>query len=262
MKICIVIPAHNEEKRIGKTLEVYSSFFEKKRKDNLLDYQILIVINNTSDRTEQIVKRYQRHNAKIRCLVFKQGGKGFAITQGFQAALTQDFDAVGFVDADLATSPEAFYDLILHLDGYDGVIASRWLSGSKILTPQTQLRRFLSRGFNFLVRTLFLLPYRDTQCGAKIFKRKALEHSVQDLTVTRWAFDIDLLYIMRKKGFYIQEIPTVWEDQRESKLNVKTVPLQMFLAILRLRMLHSPFKRLIQVYDQLPERFKIHHTRT
>ena len=109
MKICIVIPAYNEEKRIGKTLEEYGAFFTNlKNKD--FQYQILVVINNTKDKTEEVVKNISKKYKEINYLNLKPGGKGFAIIEGFKWAIKKDFDLIGFVDADIATGPEAFFD--------------------------------------------------------------------------------------------------------------------------------------------------------
>lgn len=258
MKISIVIPAHNEENRIGKTLDIYSDYFEKLRKNETADYKILVVINNTRDKTENIIKKIIKKNKNIGYLNFKKGGKGFAIVQGFKYALKGNSQFIGFVDADMATPPDSFFDLVRNINHYDGVIASRWMRDSKIDTPQTILRKITSRGFNFLVKTILLLPYSDTQCGAKLFRRKAISSVISDLGTTEWAFDIDLLYRLKKKGFKIKEIPTIWNDKKGSKLNLKKVPFKMFSSIIRLRLIYSPFKFIVKIYDKLPERIKVH----
>ncbi len=93
-------------------LNAYTSFFKKLKSKKILDYELVIVINNTRDRTEEVVRALQKKNKEIRILNFERGGKGFAITQGFLDALKRDSEFIGFVDADLATSPEAFYELV------------------------------------------------------------------------------------------------------------------------------------------------------
>ena len=104
-KVSIIIPAHNEEKRIGRTLKEYISYFKRKK----LNFQIIVVLNACSDNTLKIVKKYK----ELEILNFKQGGKGFAIIEGFKKALKKKSNLIGFVDADMATPPVAFYDLIL-----------------------------------------------------------------------------------------------------------------------------------------------------
>jgi len=260
MKVSIIIPAHNEEKRISNTLEEYCKFFEKRKKTKeLKDFEILVVLNACTDRTIEIVKKAEKRFKEIKHLEFELGGKGFAVKEGFKESLKKDFDLIGFVDADMATSPEAFDDLVNNINGYDGIIGSRWIGGSVIKTKQPFLRRVMSRGFNFIVRSLFLLPYIDTQCGAKLFKRKTLERVITSIGATKWAFDVDLLYRLNKEDFKIKEFPTIWEDKEKSKLNIKKVPFQMFASIIRLRLIYSPFKDLVRLYNILPEKMKINN---
>lgn len=252
--LSIIIPAHNEEKRIKETLEEYSEFFSKKK----IDFEILIVLNACKDKTLDVVKNAEKKYKEIRHIEFKEAGKGFAIIEGFKDSIRKNRDLIGFVDADMATPPESFFDLYAKIDEVDGVIASRWIKGSRIAIKQSLLRKLMSSGFNFLVRSILFMPYRDTQCGAKLFRKKALESVVDEVGITRWAFDIDLLFRLRKKGFRIIEIPTVWNDRKGSKLNLKKVPFQMFSAIIRLRLIYSPFNFIVRLYNKLPEKMKIH----
>ncbi len=253
------MPAYNEEKRIRKTLESYGNFFsEKKKKREIKGFEILIVINNTKDRTEEIVKETLKKYPEIRYLNFKQGGKGFAIIEGFKDALKRDNALIGYVDADMSTSPEAFYDLVKNIKNYDGIIADRWHKKSIIMPKQSLFRRFISRGYNVIVRTLFLFPFRDTQCGAKLFKREILEKNLKKLITSNWGFDIALLYCLRKESHAkIKSIPTVWRDEIGSKVNLKKTPVRMFASSIRLRLIHSPFNFIVKFYRNLPKKIKI-----
>lgn len=245
MKVSIVMPAYNEEKRIGRTLEVYSSFFEKIRKKENLDYEILVVINNTKDRTEEVVKSFSKKNKRIISLNLLKGGKGYAVIEGFKKALKRKNDLIGFVDADLATGPEEYHKLIKQIDSYDGVIANRYDKLSKIQPSFSFRRLFVSRIFNFIVRSLFLFSYPDTQCGAKLFKREVIAKTIPEMSITQWAFDIDLLYLCKINNFKIKSIPTVWFEKGESKLRVGKVSVQMFFAVIQLRIMRSSLNRLI-----------------
>ncbi len=257
-KLIIVIPAYNEEKRIAKTLEEYGKFFTNLKNKKIIDSEILIVINNTHDKTESIVKTYQKKYKIIKYLNFKQGGKGFAIIEGFKEALKDNNSSlIGFVDADLATLPNSFYDLAKNIGRYDGLIASRYINGAKVNPKQSLSRISVSRLFNFLIRVLFLMPYRDTQCGAKIFKRDAIKKTIDEFGLTQWAFDVDLLYRMRNHGFLIKEYPTIWADKEYSKINFMKAGPRMALAIIRLRFINSKFEFLIRGYDLLPKWMKI-----
>jgi glycosyltransferase involved in cell wall biosynthesis len=258
--ISIVIPAHNEEKRIRRILEGYGSFFaEKKKKKEIENFEILVVINNTKDRTEEIVKEFSKKYREIRYLNFKQGGKGFAIIEGFKDALSRKNHLIGYADADMATPPEAFYSLVRNIREYDGIIADRWNKESVIIPRQSLFRRFISRGYNIIVRTLFLMPFRDTQCGAKLFKREIIEKNYKKLITINWNFDVALLYCLRKESnARIKSIPTLWHDEKGSKVNLKKTPVMMFASLIRLRFVHSPFKFIVRAYRKLPEELKMH----
>jgi len=252
------MPAHNEEERIGKTLESYLKFFHDLLSKNLLDFKINVILNACTDRTIDVVKSFQKTYSELCFLEFEPGGKGFAVTEGFKDSLKKNFDLIGFVDADGATPPIAFYELIKQISDFDGVIANRWDKKSIIKTKQTTLRRVMSRTFNFTVRSLFLFPHRDTQCGAKLFKKELLEKIVPKLGSSEWSFDVDLLFYARRAKARIKSIPTIWEDQKKSRINVKRTPLTMFLSVIRLRLVHSPLRFIVRLYRKLPKRFKIH----
>ncbi|MFA6023178.1 MAG: glycosyltransferase [Candidatus Pacearchaeota archaeon] len=254
--ISIIIPAHNEELRIGPTLEAYGRFFSEKVILGGEKYEIIVVLNACKDKTLEIVKTYSKKYKIIKYLDFKQGGKGFAVIEGFKQALKNESDTLGFVDADMATSPEAFYDLIKNINSYDGIIASRYIKGSKVKPKPSFARIFVSRIFNALIRILFFMPYRDTQCGAKVFKKNAIKQTINKLSMSQWAFDVELLYCLRKQGFKIKEIPTTWSDKKYSKINFMKAGPKMALSVIRLRLVNSPFKGIVSVYNRLP--IKLH----
>lgn len=248
-KVSIIIPAYNEERRIGNTLGSYGRFFQKLGRKKLIDTEILVVINNTKDRTEEIVRRYQKKYKMISYLNLKPGGKGLAIIEGFKDALKRKNNFIGFVDADMATSPEAFYALVKNIGNNYGIIASRYVPGAEVNPKQRFSRIFVSRVFNILIKFLFLLNYKDTQCGAKLFRRMAIEKIINSLGMTQWAIDIDLLYNLKKKNLSIIEFPTIWSDKTASTLNVKKASIQMFFAIIQLRILNSPLRRTWKFFE-------------
>lgn len=251
MKLSIIMPAYNEEKRIGRTLESYSSFFENKRKEQDLDYEILVAINGTKDKTEQVVDEFSKKNKRIRYFKLAKAGKGFAITHGFERALKDNFDLIGYVDADLATPPEEFWKLVTGIKNYDGAIADRYRKGSKI-NPAFSFRRIIvSRAYNFIVRILFFIEQGDTQCGAKLFKRKLVAHFLPDLKLTNWAFEINILHSARQGGYRIKSIPTVWFEVQGGNLKIMKNSIQMLFAIIQLRLLRSPFKSFLKVLSPL-----------
>lgn len=260
-KLCIVIPAYNEERRIAPTLEEYGNYFRERKKEKLLDdFEILVVLNACRDNTIGVVKNAEKNAKEIKHIEFKRGGKGFAITDGFKYALKKDFDLIGYVDADMSTPPESFFDLVKNVDNASAVIANRWDKRSIVKTKQPILRQVMSRVFNFVVRSLFLINTRDTQCGAKLFKREVAENIVPKVGASEWSFDVDLLFYTRRGGYKIKSIPTIWEDKKESKINIKKTPVTMFLSVIRLRLFHSPFRFVVRFYrDVVPARLKIHN---
>lgn len=216
MKVAIIVPAHNEEKRIGKMLDEYLSFFSKK------EYQtdFIVVLNGCTDNTLAVVQE-QRQRGHIEIIDIPQAGKGLAIQEGFKAALQMEAELIGFVDADMATRPQYFAELITHLDEYDGIIASRYMKGSTVIPPRPKIkawgRRFI---YEPLIWLLFGMRFKDYQCGAKLFKRKVIEKITPYLTMQQWAFDVELLYLCKRFGFSIKEWPTTWYDQADSKLKI------------------------------------------
>jgi len=248
MKISIIIPAYNEEERMKKSkiLDLYSDYFNKLVKEKKLqDYEILIVINNTTDNTEDLVKQYQKKNKRIRYLNFKQGGKGFAVLEGFKDALKRPNTHIGFVDADLATAPESFYKLAQDIGNADGAIANRYLKESTLVPPLNFRRAVMGQGFNFVVRSLFFFPFTDTQCGAKLFTNKATQILVKETKLSQWAFDVELLYHLNKRNMKVKQVSTYWTEIEGTKIGFLT-PMRMFLAVLQLRITHSSFKRLLK----------------
>lgn len=255
-KVSIIMPAYNEEKRIAPTLVDYLGFFGNLKEKGEIDFEIVVVLNACVDNTRGVVEGFACEELVI--LEFERGGKGFAIVEGWKDALMRDAEIIGFVDADGATSARAFYDLVLNLKSYDGAIGNRWDKRSNVVVPQTTLRKVLSRGFNLIVRSLFLFTHRDTQCGAKIFTRELVRKVYHKLGSSEWSFDVDLLFYARREGARIRSVPTTWHDKKDSKIDLKKTPITMFLSAVRLRLIHSPLSFLVRVYRILPEKWKFH----
>ncbi|OVE76345.1 hypothetical protein BVX97_01305 [bacterium E08(2017)] len=243
MRLSIIVPACNEEHRIGKMLDAYLPLFTKRFGTEV---EFIIVVNGTDDKTEEVVLRYMEDFKQVRQIV-EPGkiGKGGALMEGFEAAVG---DLIGFVDADCATPPEAFERLVDDIGDADIIIASRWLPESEVTVKQTLRRRIASRCFNLIVRILFGIKSSDTQCGAKLMRGEAIKKVLPNLGVTQWAFDVDLLFQMRRLGYRMTETPTKWHDVDGSQLKLGHASIDMLFALIRLRLLHSPFKGLIKLY--------------
>jgi len=227
-KICILIPAYNEEKRIQSTLGAYLPHFEALKPD--LDVTFLIVANNCSDQTVPLCKKIQKNHHNIEILDLKPGGKGFALKQGYLHALKKPYDYIGFVDADMATLPQYYHDLIKAMPGVDGVIASRYINGANVWPKRPFIKKLGGKFYNWILRKQFRVPFKDTQCGAKIFTYDTIKKVAPNLTEKGWACDLEFLYLCQLEGKNIKEIPTTWSDQPGSHLQLSTKLMKEFLS--------------------------------
>ncbi len=224
--LSLIIPAFNEEKRIRKVIDSYSTFLNKK-----YNYELIIVCDGR-DNTAEIVKDIMLSNPCIRLLEFPtRQGKGGAIIHGFKES---SGEAVGFVDADESLSPSEFEKLIDALKTTDCAIASRRVPGARISICQPWTRRISSRVFNILVNLMFNLGIRDTQCGAKLVKKKAIERVFSELQTKGFEFDVELLWRLKKGGFRIKEVPVDWKHEKGSTFSLGYSGM-MLLNLLRIK---------------------------
>lgn len=244
IQLSIVVPAHNEENRLGPMLERYADFFFSRHSE--ITTELIVMVNGSRDRTAEIALHFAERFPAVRVLL-EAGkiGKGGAVIRGIQAARGR---YIGFVDADGATPPDSFYDLYRRMETCDVAIASRYLKESTVEPRQPLSRIVASRCFNLFVRILFGLRLHDTQCGAKLFRRTVLDRILPRLGVTNWAFDVDMLVQSYREGFTVKEYPTVWQDQSGSQLKLVKAGTEMFVALVRLRLFYSPFKWVISLY--------------
>jgi glycosyltransferase involved in cell wall biosynthesis len=255
MRLSIVVPAHNEETRIGGMLDAYLPYFDRVYGSC---FEIIVVLNACTDNTEAIVDRCASRYSQLRHVTVPLPGKGRALIRGFQES---SGELVGFVDADGATPPEAFHALVESIGSAGAVIASRWQSTSVVSPRQPMQRRIASRCFNLVVRVLFGLRLTDTQCGAKLMRGDALKSVLPRLGVTRWAFDVDLLFQFRRAGFDVTEVPTVWCDVSGSKLKIMRASVETLVALVRLRLLHSPLHPTVALWNAIWNLFWIREDR-
>jgi glycosyltransferase involved in cell wall biosynthesis len=233
----LLIPAYNEERRIEPVLRDYARFFQEQYRGK---FQLVVVLNGCTDNTLGVVQKVTEDFSSVSYLNFPGPiGKGGALIEGLKLAPFADL--IGYVDADGATPPQAFLELVRHLDAADCVIASRWLPGAVIHQSQASQRRLASRVFHLIVQGLFWLNIRDTQCGAKVMKRAAVETIHSYLRIADMAFDINLLVALHRAGFRILEIPTEWTDQIGSKVALGRTSLTMFLSVVRVRLIYWPW---------------------
>ncbi len=238
--LLLLIPAYNEERRLPPVLVEYLEHFRQYWSG---PFRLVVILNGCRDNTVGVVRAAEQNYPDLAHLDFPEAiGKGGALIEGLKLAPTADL--IGYVDADGATPPAAFLDLAQRAAAgqADCVIASRWIAGAQVDVAQTTGRRRASRLFHHAVEALFWMGIKDTQCGAKVMRRAAVERVQTKLRLADLAFDVNLLYSLLRAGFTIAEIPTVWTDKCGSKVafNFRT-SLNMLLSLFRLRLLYSPF---------------------
>ncbi|MCU0632605.1 MAG: glycosyltransferase family 2 protein [Methanolinea sp.] len=219
----LIIPAYNEQERIPHLL----SQLARARGE-------IICICEGDDATPDLVAAFARSHPEvcIRCDRRRERlGKGSAIREGMLQARGP---LVGYMDADASTSFSQMLTLFQTLDGADVVIGSRWIEGSVLIREQDLARRLESRVFNLIIRLLFGLKFKDTQCGAKVFKKAAIDAVIAHMVSTGFEFDVELLWRIQSAGFLIRECPISWHNMGDSRVKRKDV-LRMLCGLLRLR---------------------------
>lgn len=233
MDVSLIIPACNEEHRLPATLIEYGQAFAARWGDA---FEIVVVANGCTDNTVRVAEAAASAMPQIRVInIPGKIGKGNAVMAGFRVAYGQ---RIAFADADGATSAASLIALIDALQHHDVVIGSRRLPESEVLVKQPAARRMYSALFGMVVRTLFHLSYRDTQCGAKAFRREAALSLAQVVSESRWVFDVDLLLCARALKLDVVERPVVWSDQKGSQLRAVSTMREVVASLSRLRHTH------------------------
>jgi glycosyltransferase involved in cell wall biosynthesis len=225
VRLDIVMPAHNEEDRIDRTLRAYRAACPD---DGV---RLLVALDSCSDRTPEIVHAHERADGRVRSFEYPKLGKGGVIAETFARSKAE---LVGFVDADGATPPRELLRLADAARHTDGAIASRRHPAALLPARRPLSRAMASAGFAGGVRMLMRLPYRDTQCGAKVLRRHVVRDVLPRLAARDLLFDVDLLASARDAGWRIVEVPTVWIDQEGSRVNALSDSRRMGASLLRL----------------------------
>lgn len=229
-RLSIVIPAYNEETRIEGTLtRVLGCVAERG-----WDAEILVIDDGSSDHTVDIVQRWQETAPRLH-LIKNPGnrGKGYSVRNGLLQAAG---DIVLFTDADLSAPMEEAEGLFAALQaGADVAIGSRWLDRQRQTHHQPLYRRFFGRCFNWLTRTVIGLPFKDTQCGFKAFRREAAQVIFRLQTIERWGFDPEILFIARKLGYKVVEVAVTWGHDERSRISYLRDGLKMLEEVAEIR---------------------------
>ncbi len=227
--LTIVIPAHNEESRLPNTLErVY-----KHLQPQTYSYEVIIVENGSSDRTLEIAREYARRHPTLRVLQEQRRGKGNAVRRGILEA-RGDYRFI--CDADLSMPIEELQKFIPPaLPTFDIAIASREAPGA-VRYNEPPYRHLGGRAINLIIQMLILPGLNDTQCGFKCFRAEIAEDIFRQQTLAGWSFDIEILYLARRKKLLIKEIPIHWHFDADSKVSAVRDAIRMISDIFRIHL--------------------------
>lgn len=226
--LSIIIPAHNEEKRLPDTLEQIFGFLEKQP----FTVEVIVIENGSSDKTFEAAKIFLEQHANLRVIQNDWRGKGLAIQRGVKEAKGE---YLFLCDADLSMPIDEISKFIPpQLQDADIAIASREAPGA-VRYDEPYYRHFTGRVFNTLIRLLVLPTLQDTQCGFKCIRADVARDIFRYQTLTGWAFDVELLFIARHHRYKVVEIPIDWHFNADSKISIFRDSLRMFLDLLLIR---------------------------
>ena len=268
----IVLPAYNEEGRLGPALDELFGYLCEAVASLPASVSVLVVDDGSTDGTAALVRARPEFGAgdaavadapadvpadvpvaaaapaRPRCPTLKlltvlHGGKGSAVRAGMLAA---EGDVLVFADADMATPPDMLPRLVAALRGADVALGSRIQpDGSDMRATQPRFRRLIGKVFRFAAQLWVTGPVRDTQCGFKGFTRSAARDLFGQLRITSIVFDVDLIYLARRRGYRIAIVPITWADRRGSRMQAKPgLALRVAWDLVRIRFAHRGVKRL------------------
>jgi len=231
-ELSIIIPSFNEEARLPPTLERIYNFLAA-RGDQLRSTEIIVVDDGSTDGTAKVAEDWMLKFPTLRLVSNgRNRGKGFSVRHGMLEARGR---LTLFTDADLSTPMEEMDKLLESLRTQDVAIGSRALDRGMIETHQTRLREIAGIIFNGFVRLLTGLPYLDTQCGFKAFRRERAIICFEQQRSERFGFDPELLYLAKRHGLTCVEVPVRWAHDPRTKVHVVSDSFDMFFELLRIQ---------------------------
>jgi dolichyl-phosphate beta-glucosyltransferase len=244
-QLSIIIPAYNEEKRIGATLHNWTTYLDRHFPNN---YEILVVMDGCEDGTFNQVYEYMFNKCPIIPLIFrKRLGKGLAITEAMEYSRGK---ILFFTDADGSFFPLEFTKFLETMEGNSMIIGSRFFANSNYAVNLSTERYLLSRIYNALVRILFkdLAGLYDTQCGAKAIRRESYLSIKDELIATHFTFDVNMILSAIKNGQKVSSIPIEYQYvEEDSKISghLLKISFYMLLSTIRLRIYYSRFREIL-----------------
>jgi glycosyltransferase involved in cell wall biosynthesis len=228
-ELSIVIPSFNEEQRLPPTLERIAEYIEQKRPNT----EVIVVDDGSTDRTAAVAESWKGRISSLRVVSNgRNRGKGYSVRHG---SLEAHGNVVLFTDADLSAPIEEAEKLLSALQSNDVAIGSRAVDRSLIEVHESVFREFAGIVFNRIVRFALGLPFVDTQCGFKAFRRERCQIIFEQQTIERFGFDPELLYLARHHGLSTMEVPVRWAHSPATKVNMMRDSVQMFLDIFIIR---------------------------
>ena len=228
-ELSIIIPSFNEELRLPRTLELVTSYIKASNRST----EVLVVDDGSTDRTAEVAASFGDRIANLR--VLKNGenrGKGYSVRHGMQEARGE---MVLFTDADLSAPIEEADKLLAALPQYDVAIGSRAMNRELIEVHESAFREFAGIIFNCIVRIVLWLPFVDTQCGFKAFRRERCRIIFEQQRIERFGFDPELLYLARHHGLKATEIPVRWSHSPATKIHMLRDSILMFADVFTIR---------------------------
>ena len=228
MKLSLIIPAYNEEVRIGDTLAAVFEYLSKQE----YTWEVIVVDDGSQDGTAEIAKQAK---ADIQVIAYQPNrGKGFAVKTGMQAAKGE---IRVFFDADASTPIEEIEKLWPQFDdGADVVIGSRVLPDSDVEVHQAKCRELMGKTYNLMLRCMALTSFRDTQCGFKAFTAESSNIIFPKQTIDRFGFDCELLHIAKIHALRIEQVPVRWINSPASRLHPIVDSIKMFQDLVSVRL--------------------------
>ena len=227
--LSIIVPSFNEEQRLPGSLEKIAAFVRERRPNT----EVIVVDDGSTDKTAAVAESYKGKIPLLRVLSNGTNrGKGFSVRHG---SLEAQGNVLLFTDADLSSPIEEGEKLLAALATHDVAIGSRAVDRSLIEAHQSAFREFAGIVFNRIVRIMLRLPFVDTQCGFKAFRRERCRIIFEQQTIERFGFDPELLYLARHHGLSTVEVPVRWAHSPATKVSLLKDSVQMFLDVFVIR---------------------------
>ncbi len=230
LKLSVIVPCYNEEKRFKEGSAHFLSYLNKQK----YKWELIFVNDGSKDKTISLIKQLKKRNNNIKIVTYaKNHGKGYAIVQGVNKAKGQ---IIIFSDLDHSVSIDTIESFFKYFQkGFQIVIGSRRVKGAKFLKRQPPIRELLGRGFTLLVRVLIDFKIKDATCGFKAFKLNIAKNSFNKIKIYDWAFDAEILFLCKKYNYKLAQAPVAWRDAKGTKVSIGKDILRSLGGLIKIR---------------------------